>query len=235
MSEARVDKPSRPVLHLKGHEPVLADEDRRVELGEFEALLPCRKYAVDYKIAVLGQVTPTLEFLLRLIKSVPGITEEAAAAFFGYSRGEIAYVVEEALAPGYIELRGGRLWITTAGDSLFRDGENEPAIFSVESRGRSFGFDLLSLAPQQPSYLDPVEFSLPELPLPDPAATGQTATRIPDRFRHFFLELADQQDREQPHRPDLYSIDRIVPQDRFQSTVRISRPCVGFETVHRRD
>ena len=33
--------PSRPVLHLKGNEPVPADEDRRVELDEFEALLPC--------------------------------------------------------------------------------------------------------------------------------------------------------------------------------------------------
>jgi hypothetical protein len=213
--------PSRPVLHLKGNEPVPADEDRRVELGEFEALLPCRKYAIDYKIAVLGQVSPTLEFLLRLVKSVPGIADETAAAFFGYSRGEMAYVVEEALGPGYIDSRSGKFWITTAGESLFREGEKEPTIFSVESRGRSFGFDLLSLSPQQPRHLDSVEFSLPELPVPDPAATGQTAARISDRFRHFFLELAERQDREQPHRPDLYSIDRVVPQDRFQSPVRI--------------
>jgi hypothetical protein len=206
---------------LKGNEPVPADEDRRVELGEFEALLPCRKYAIDYKIAVLGQVSPTLEFLLRLVKSVPGITDETAAAFFGYSRGEMAYVVEEALGPSYIDSRSGKFWITTAGESLFREGEKEPTIFSVESRGRSFGFDLLSPSPQQPRHLDSVEFSLPELPVPDPVATGQTAARISDRFRHFFLELAERQDREQPHRPDLYSIDRVVPQDRFQSPVRI--------------
>ncbi len=216
-----MQKPSRPVLHLKSHELVPADEDRRVELGEFEALLPCRKYAIDYKIAVLGQVSPTLEFFLRLVKTVPGITDDDAAAFFGYSRSEMAYVVEEALGPGYVELRGGRLWITTAGDGLFRDGETEPSIFSVESRGRSFGFDFLSVAPQQPSFLDPLELSLPELPVADPASTGKIAGRIPDRFRYFFLELAERQDSEQLHRPDLYSIDRIVPGDRFQSPVRI--------------
>ena len=49
-----------------------------------------------------------------------------------------------------------------------------------------------------------VRVSLPELPVPDPAATGQTTARISDRFRHFFLELAERQDREQPQRPDLY-------------------------------
>jgi hypothetical protein len=213
--------PNRAVLHLKGHEPFPPDEDKRVELGEFEALLPCRKYDVDYKIAVLGQVSPTLEFLLRLVKSVPGIADDAAAAFFGYSRGEMAHVVEEALSPGYIESRGGRLWITSADDALFRDGEKGPAIFSVEKRSRSFGFDLLSVAPQKPGFLDQLELFLPELPVADPAATGQVGHRIPDRFRYFFLDLAERQDREQPQRPDLYSIDRVVPQDRFQSTVRI--------------
>ena len=216
-----MQKPSRTILHLKGHEPFPPDEDTRVELGEFEALLPCRKYDIDYKIAVLGQVSPTLEFLLRLVKSVPGIADDAAAAFFGYSRAEMAYVVEEALSPGYIESRSGKLWITSAGDALFRDGEKEPAIFSVEKRSRSFGFDLLSVAPQKPGFLDQLELFLPELPVADPASTGQVANRIPDRFRHFFLELADRQDREQPQRPDLYSIDEVVPQDRFQSTVRI--------------
>jgi hypothetical protein len=182
-----VQKPRRPILHLKGNELVPADEDQRVELGEFEALLPCRKYQIDYNIAVLGQVSPTLEFLLRLAKSVPGITDDDAAAFFGYSRPEMAYVLEEALRQGFVESRGGRLWITAAGDGLFRDGEEEPTIFAVENRGRSFGFDVLSLAPQQPSFLDEVEFCLPELPVADPAATGQIASRIPDRFRHFFL------------------------------------------------
>ena len=35
------------------------------------------------KVAILGLATPTLEFLLRLVKAIPGITEEDALSFFG--------------------------------------------------------------------------------------------------------------------------------------------------------
>lgn len=75
---------SRPLLRLKGHELVPPEEDRRVEVGVYEILLPCRKYEVAYKVAVLGQVSPSLEFLLRLVKSVPGIAEDDAMTFFGW-------------------------------------------------------------------------------------------------------------------------------------------------------
>lgn len=212
---------SRPILRLKGDELVPSEEDRRVEIGEYEALLPCRKYEVAYKVAVLGHVSPNLEFLLRLSKSIPGIAEDDAAIFFGYSRGEMAYVLEEALGPGYIERRSGRLWLTTAGDSLFREGEKEPSIFSVEGRQRSIGFDFLSIAPQQPKSLDPLELCLPELPIEDAAGIGKIVERIPDRFRHFFRELAERRDRERLQRRDLYSIDRVIAGDRFQIPVRI--------------
>lgn len=212
---------SRPVLRLKGHELVPPDEDRRVEVGVYEILLPCRKYEVAYKVAVLGQVSPSLEFLLRLVKSVPGISADDCAMFFGYSRGELAYVLDEALGPGYLERKSGKLWLTSAGDSLFRDGEKEPSIFSVEGRNRSIGFDFLSIAPQQPKSLDLLELSLPELPIEDAAGTGKVVERIPDRFRHFFRELAERRDREQLHRRDLYSIDRVTAGDRFQMPVRI--------------
>lgn len=213
--------PKQPLLRLKGHELVPPEEDRRVELAVYEALLPCRRYEIAYKVAVLGQVSPTLEFLLRLIKSIPGIAEDDAAIFFGYSRSEMMYVLEEALGPGYIERKNGRLWITTAGDSLFRDGEKVPTIFSVEERQRSIGFDFLSIAPQQPESLDLLELALPELPIEDAAPTGKIAEKIPDRFRRFFLELIERRDREQIQRRDLYSIDRVVAGDRFQIPVRI--------------
>lgn len=213
--------PKHPLLRLKGHELVPPEEDRRVELGVYEALLPCRRYDIAYKVAVLGQVSPTLEFLLRLVKSIPGMAEDDAAIFFGYSRGEMGYVLEEALGPGYIERRDGRLWLTSAGDGLFRDGEKTPSIFSVEERQRSIGFDFLSVAPQQPVSLDPLELALPELRIEDAASTGKIAEKIPDRFRRFFLELVERRDREQIQRRDLYSIDRVIAGDRFQVPVRI--------------
>jgi transposase, IS30 family len=50
-------EPDRPILHLKSRELVPAEEDRRVDLGEFHVLLPCRDYEVEYKVAELGKVT----------------------------------------------------------------------------------------------------------------------------------------------------------------------------------
>jgi hypothetical protein len=213
--------PKRPILRLKSHEIVPAEEDRRVEIGIYDVLLPCRKFEISYKVAVLGKVSPSLEFLLRLLKAVPGLSEEATATFFGYSRTELAYVLNEALGPGYIERRGDRLWLTTAGDALFKEGEEEPTIYSVEDRRRAIGFDLLAIAPQRAKSLDPIELWLPELPIEDGAGTGQAANKIGERFSRFFHELTERGDREQFQRRDLYSIDGVVPKDRFQTPVRI--------------
>lgn len=214
--------PSRPLLRLKGHELVPADEDRRVAIDVFDLLLPCRNYEVKYKVAALGQVSPTLEFLLRLVKATPGISDADAGAFFGYSVSEMAYVLEEAIGPGYVERRAGRLWLTVSGDSLFREGEKEPTIYTVESRRRTFGFDLMSIAPQGKRGIDPVESALPELPSEDPGGTGRVAERLPGRFKHFFRELADRADRGKLERRDIYSIDPAVSAgERFQVPVRV--------------
>lgn len=215
---------NKTLLRLKGHELVQPGQDKRVELGVIEVLLPCRKYDVSYKVAVLGQVSPSLEFLLRLLKSAPGLAEDDAAAFFGYSRAEMAYVLAEAEAPGYIERRSGRIWLSIAGDNLFLPGEDTPLIYSVEDRRRSVGFDFLSIAPQHPRSLDQVELNLPEFRLDESNGAGSIVERIPERFRHFFLELADKKDREQFERRDLYSIDqdRISAGERFLVPVRIN-------------
>ncbi|MBB3455222.1 hypothetical protein FHT86_003521 [Rhizobium sp. BK313] len=213
---------SRPLHRLKGHELVPPEEDRRVGLEVFDVLLPCRSYEVKYKVASLGQVSPTLEFLLRLVKSTPGISDADAASFFGYSPSEMTYVLEEACGPGYLERKGGQLWLTTSGDSLFREGEKEPTIYTVESRRRSFGFDLMAIAPQARRWLEPLERFLPELVSEDPARTGRVAERLPSRFRQFFRELADQADRGKLERRDIYSIDPIVvPGERYQIPVRV--------------
>lgn len=211
----------RPLLRLKGHELLPADEDRKVEVGVYDVLLPCRKYEVAYKVAILGKVSQSLEFLLRLVKAVPGIAEESAAAFFGFEQAEISYVLNEATGPGFVERREGRLWLTSAGDALFREGADDPAIYTVEERRRDLGFDLLAIAPQPPRAIDSVEMSLPELPIADPAGTGKVGDRIFERFSRFFHELAERRDREQIQQRDLYSVDRVVPKDRFQVPVRV--------------
>ena len=130
-------------------------------------------------------------------------------------------MLNEAVGPGFVERTNGKLWLTTAGEMLFKDGDEAPAIFSVEDRRRAIGFDLLAIAPQSPKALDSVEQALPELPIPDGAGTGKVTDRIFERFGRFFHELSDRIDREQIQRRDLYSIDEVIPQERFQSPVRI--------------
>jgi hypothetical protein len=223
----------RPLLRLKRDELVPADEDRRVEMSVYDLLLPCRRFEIAYKVAVLKQVSPTLEFLLRLIKAIPGIGEDEARQFFGFARGELEYVLGEAAAPGYIERDSGRLWLTGAGDSLFSQADEGPAIFAVEERRGSYGFDLLSYAPERPRGLDPVEMGLPDLALPPEAGAGSVSKKIPDRFRRFFRELGDRRDRDQVQRRDLYSIDNVTAGDRYQVPVRLriyaqaSNPSLG--------
>lgn len=213
---------SRPLLSLKGHELVPLEEDRKVELDIIDVLLPCRTYEIKYKVAVAAQVSPTLEFLLRLLKSAPGMNEPDVAEFFGFSANELEYVLNEASEPGYIERKQGRLWLTTAGDSLFRADEKEPSIYSVESRRRGVGFDLVAIAPQPRKRPDSIERFLPELGLNDAAGSGRTTEQLPARFERFFREIADQVDRGKGEKRQLYSIDPgIVPQERYQVPIRI--------------
>lgn len=221
----------RPLLRLKGTEIVPPQEDRLVEVGVLDALLPCRRFDISYKVAVLESVSPTLEFLLRLVKAIPGIEEDNAAEFFGYNRTEMAYVLREATGPGYIERKDGQLRLLAAGEQLFTAHGQEPLIYAVESRKRSHGFDLISVAPQQWTNLDNLEWALPELPIPEAAAAGKVSQKLRDQFGRFFHELSDRSDREQAQRRGLYSIDAITPRDRFQVPVRV-RAFVQASTPH---
>src|SRR5271169_97562 len=156
-----------PVLHLKSQGLVDPEDDRPIELAVYDVLLPCRNFLIDHKVAVLGRTSLTTEFLLRLVKAVPGISEQDAAVFFGFNLREASFVLTEAEAPGFIGRRDGRLWLTVAGDGLFREGSAEPEIFAVEPRRREVGFDLISLAPQHPRFLTECELGLPELAILD--------------------------------------------------------------------
>jgi hypothetical protein len=158
--------------------------------------------------------------LLRLVKAVPGISQEDAAAFFGFDLRETSFVLSEAETPGWIGRRNGKLWLTTAGEGLFQEDSAEPEIFKVESRHREVGFDLISLAPQHPTYLSEFERGLPELAMLDEEAAGYAASRIPRAFRKFFSEIRDPRDRNRAEKRELYSVDPAVSKSRFLSTVR---------------
>lgn len=211
---------NRPLLHLKSLGLVEPEDDRPVELAIYDVLLPCRNFLIDHKVAVLGRTSLTTEFLLRLVKAIPGIAEENAAAFFGFDAREMSFVLAEAETPGFVERRDGRLWLTVAGEGLFRDGNSEPEIFAVEARRREVGFDLISLAPERRRPLTAFELGLPELAILDGAAAGSAAARIPQTFRRFFFEIPDPQGRDKGKKKDLYSVDSVTSKDRFLSTVR---------------
>ena len=214
--------PKRSILRLKRDELVPPEEDRQLEIAMYDLLQPCRRFDVAYKVAVLGLATPTLEFLLRLVRAAPGISEDEALRFFAFSRRELGYVLEEANGPGYLERNEGRLWLTTAGDALFSGSDEEPLIFNVEARRGSYGFDLLAMAPERQRFLDKVEMALPDLKVADHSATALASrVGIPDSFRRFFRELGERKDRDQIKKRHLYSIDSVPAGDRFQTPIRI--------------
>jgi hypothetical protein len=51
---------------------------------------------------VHGRTSLTTEFLLRLVKAVPGISQEGAAAFFRFNLREASFVLAEAEEPGFV-------------------------------------------------------------------------------------------------------------------------------------
>lgn len=228
------DQIKRPQLQLKPT-PLLDNEGENasIEVAVYDALLPCRKFRIAHKVAVLGKVSLTSEFLLRLVRIVEGIQEDEAASFFGFNRREMSFALEETEGKGYIERRDGKLWLTVEGGSLFRNGNSDPEIFTVESRSLDYGFDLLSLAPESPRSLDYFQLRLPELPVTDEKRVGTATLGIPHAFRRFYSELADRRDRNRTEKKDLYSVDGATPLDRFSSPVRIvlraqaSTPALG--------
>ena len=68
-------------------------EDGPLPLVTLDLALPCRSFVVDHKVADVGMVSVTAEFLLRFLRSMGRCTEEAAQSFFGYNRREMAYVI----------------------------------------------------------------------------------------------------------------------------------------------
>lgn len=210
---------------------VEAGTDRQIDIGVYDALLPCRRFSIDHKVAVLGSVSLTAEFMLRLVKSVDGISEDDAGSFFGFGRRDMSFVLSEVESHEYVAREDGRLWLTRAGESLFRDGSRSPEIFDVERRRDTVGFDLIAIAPQDFTPLNDFERRLPELKLVDPALASSATDHVRKAYRKHYIEIVSKRD--SGTKKSLYSIDGVSPADRFSSRVRIavvasgSRPSAG--------
>ena len=223
---------TRAILTLPGQSKVEnAAEDRPFPVAVYDLLLPCRRFRIAHKVAVLGRVSLTAEFLLRLLRSLDTVDEQDVARFFGFNRRELAFVLAEVEEHGFAERSNGRLFLTSEGHSLFRDGSPHPEIFDVEKKEENFGFDLVSLAPQQMLSLERFERGLPELPSLDAGQLSSAASRIDRSFSRHFSELVGRRDVSASKR-SLYSIDAVTPSDRFLTPVRVTTVSAGMRSPH---
>lgn len=204
--------------------------DVRVPVGIFDLQLPARQFVVQHKVAEVGDVSLTTEFLLRLLHSADGMPEETAATFFGFDANEMAYVVKDAETRAYISRSEGRIWLTDAGNALFKEGD-KPQIYDVIKKTERVGFDLLALAPCDRESQSEFERSLPELAIRDPSLVANASRLVPESFRRFFGEISSRRDRDAVDqlRRSLYSVDGVVAGDRFSTIV----PFVAIASVRR--
>ena len=197
------------------------DEEIGFTVGLLDLSLPCRAFATQYKVTIRDGMSPSLEFLLRAVKSLGEVPEDEIGAFFGYSERELEHVLREGEESGFVSFRQGSIVLTGDGKACFGDRE-EPSILKVERRTRELRLDLLSLAPAQRRYLTKFELCLPELSLPRAVERGAFATDVPEAFRRFFRELgAEKRDKREGDRT-LYSVDHVHPGPRHSAVVPIA-------------
>lgn len=222
----------RPVLSLRGRR--VSDEnlteDISVPVDVYDLLLPARRYEVKHKVAVLGEVSLTTEFLLRLLHACDDMREEDIAAFFDFNAVELAFVVDEAESRGYIARSGGRVVMSDAGYSLFKEAAR-PQVFDVHQRVEKTAFDLLSLAPCAWERLEEFDTALPEIRVRDAKMVADASRRVPQSFRKFFSEIANRREKgvAEAAKMSLYSVDHVSPGDRFSALV----PVVASVSVKR--
>ncbi len=194
--------------------------DNPIPVAIFDILLPARQFSIRHKIAVVGEVSLTTEFLLRLLHAADGIHEQDASKFFGFNSNEMAYVIKDAEARAYIYRSEGRLWLSEAGLSLFKDGD-KPQIFDVIKRTENIAFDLLSLAPCDREYLSDFESALPRLSIRNEELVANASKYVPEAFRRFYNEISSKKSKDVSDilKRSLYSVDEIIAGDRFATLV----------------
>lgn len=214
----------RQVLGLKTPNADLDIElDQQFEIGVYDVLLPCRSFRVDHKVAELGRLSITTEFLLRLLKQTDVMKEEEIAKFFGFDHREMSFLMSEAEQSDYVVRLNGTVQLTTSGEALFKENPEQPEIVQVESRHEVVGFDLIALAPE--ARYDPSLFEkqLPEIRPQDLKALSTAAAKIPKAFGRFYGEIMAKKGKSHQNvKKSLYSVDAVEPKGRFLSSVRMS-------------
>ncbi len=218
---------SKPTLTVRKAGLLEDMNERPVTLAIYDVLLPCRQFRVEHKVAEVGKVSITAEFLLRLLKTVGTMSETDVAAFFGYDPREMSFVLREVEEADFVRRADGQLSLTTTGQGLFLPGSDEPAIFEVEHRSGTYGFDLIALAPEIRRHLTDFEIKLPELSVVDPERVSNATSGVRESFRRFFGELSPSRTANGGPRRNLYSIDSVEAGRRFPSAVRISLTAQG--------
>jgi hypothetical protein len=224
------NKPRRTLTIAPVREGLIDEtEDGPLQLAILDLSLPCRRFIIEHKVADVGKVSVTAEFLLRFVRAMESCTEEAVQSFFGYSRREMAYVLHEVEDANYVLRVDGRISLTSTGLSLFHPGVEEPLIYEVERKTARVGFDLISLAPAERKFLSYFERNLPEMPLADAVQVSSATERVPSSFRRFFREFAQKIDATSTVRRALYSIDSVVAEERFPTLVRVRLVSTGLK------
>ena len=195
--------------------------EHTITLGLYDVILPCRTFRIDHKAAEVGKVSITSEFLLRLLKSVGKMREEAVASYFGFDLREMEFVLNEVEAEDLVLRSDGWLSLTINGEGVFHSGSEEPEIYEVELRTGNYGFDLIAMAPQQKEHLSIFETRLPELAIVDTYRVSESTKSVASSFKRFYPELAPRRSSGKSGRRTLYSIDNVEPKERFSSVVRI--------------
>ena len=218
-------------LRLNSGKSGLVDEgeDGPLDLFYLDLALPCRSFLVEHKVAEPGKVSVTAEFLLRFVRAVEGCTEEMAQSFFGYSRREMAFVLNEVEEAAYLYRFDGRLHLTTTGSLLFRPGEDEPMIYDVERKTVRAGFDMISMAPVVRQHLSFFDRQLPEVPLLDPEHASSATKRVPSAFKRFFRDFGPREQLAVNTRRMLYSVDSVAPDERFSTLIRVKLISSGLK------
>lgn len=212
-------EPKRLSLPRKGGEDA---EEREFDLDLFEVLLPCRNFGLSYRYAEVGSVSLVTEFLLRLVHAAERISEQDAAAFFGFDPREMRFALDGVEAEGYVSRSNGQISLTTSGRSLFQHDQSTPQIYALQSRQSVFGFDLLSLAPQDNPQLTDFERGFRELPIHDMGRVSRASDQIRDSFRRWFYELMRRSgERDGIKNASLYSIDEVSATKRFSACVKV--------------
>lgn len=195
--------------------------EQEIEVDVIDARLPCRNFEITYKVAEIGKVSLTSEFMLRLVRIVDGISEAEAAKFFAFSESEMTYVVNSLDYHGFLERAEGGLYLTEAGRSLFKAGSEEPQLYEVERRIERHGFDLVSVAPAAFSVLSRFDSELPELRPPSEEHVASASRLVPAAFRKHFDALVRRQS-QTLLKQSLYTIDDVTAGERFSTLVPIS-------------